>query len=73
MKRGKFNTNFRQESSQKVNWGDTNWDDLANAIRETARKVIGMTTGKKWGIKAGFHIIVSMFPYNGKVPTMHRR
>ena len=33
--RGKGETKFRQEIFQRVNWECANWDDVANAIRET--------------------------------------
>ena len=42
-----FSTMFRQDISLRVNWECASWDNVANAIRETAGKVLGMTTGKK--------------------------
>ena len=41
-----FSAKLKQEVFQRVNWECANWDDVANAIRETARKVLGMKTGK---------------------------
>ena len=42
-----FSTKFRQDVSQRVDWECANWDDVANAIEETAGKILGMMTGKK--------------------------
>ena len=42
---GSTGVQFRQEISLRVNWDYNNWDDVASAIREKTRKVIGMMTG----------------------------
>ena len=46
-----FSTKFRQEISLRVNWECASWHNVANAIRETAGEVLGMTMGKSWRIR----------------------